>query len=98
MLKIVPGIENTCTVYRDCNPPAGVDFIEIDEDLPDDGSRIYYDAATGTVYIEPEPAPTPPTELQLLGQQITDEQLARIELGQANTDLELAMLGGIANV
>lgn len=47
---------------------------------------------------KPTPPPAPPTEPQLLGQQITDEQLERIALGQANTDLELAMLGGIANV
>ena len=33
-------------------------------------------------------------ETQSLGQQITDEQLERIEMGQAYTDLELAILGG----
>lgn len=33
-----------------------------------------------------------PTETQTLGQQITDEQLERIEMGQAYTDLELALL------
>lgn len=31
-------------------------------------------------------------ETQSLGQQITDEQLERIEMGQAYTDLELALL------
>lgn len=46
----------------------------------------------------PEPTPAPPTEAQLLGQQITDEQLARIEMGQAYTDLELAILGGTQHV
>ena len=34
----------------------------------------------------------PTTEAQALGQQITDEQLERIEMGQAYTDLELALL------
>lgn len=34
----------------------------------------------------------PSTETQTLGQQITDEQLERIEMGQAYTDLELALL------
>lgn len=34
----------------------------------------------------------PTTEAQTLGQQITDEQLERIEMGQAYTDLELAMI------
>lgn len=36
----------------------------------------------------------PPTETQLLGQQITDGELERIQMGQAYTDLELAILGG----
>lgn len=40
----------------------------------------------------------PPTEPQLLGQQITDEQLARIELGQRQTDIELSILGGTQHV
>lgn len=34
----------------------------------------------------------PMTETQTLGQQITDEQLERIQMGQAYTDLELALL------
>ena len=40
------------------------------------------------------PLQSEPTETQILGQQITDEQLERIEMGQAYTDLELAILGG----
>ena len=36
----------------------------------------------------------PQPETQSLGQQITAEQLERIEMGQAYTDLELAILGG----
>ena len=46
----------------------------------------------------PEPEPEPPTEAQLLGQQITEEQLERIEMGQAYTELELAILGGTQHV
>ena len=42
--------------------------------------------------------PQKTTELQSIGQQITDEQLDRIEMGQAITDLELTILGGIQNV
>lgn len=49
---------------------------------------------------EPEPSPDPvrPTETQLLGQQITDEQLERIAMGQQYTELELAILGGTSHV
>lgn len=50
----------------------------------------------GDTYPETDfPLPEPehePTETQTLGQQITDEQLERIEMGQAYTDLELALL------
>ena len=53
-----------------------------------------YDKATGTFYKNGDnpPSPPEPTETELLGQQITDEQLERIEMGQAYTDLELALL------
>lgn len=49
---------------------------------------------------DPEPTVTEPeyTEIQVLAQQITDEELARIELGQTVTDLELMILGGDSNV
>lgn len=58
----------------------------------------YFGAAIGTPYAPP-PAPPEYTELQALAQDLTDEQLARIELGQQMTDLELAMLeGGESNV
>ena len=46
----------------------------------------------------PAPEPPGPTEEQVLGQMITDEQLERIAQGQEYTDLELAVLGGTANV
>ena len=63
------------------------------------GCVTFYDGAEiGAAYNPPLlPAPLP-TEPQLLGQQITDEQLARIELGQRQTDIELSILGGTQHV
>ena len=58
----------------------------------------YDGAAIGDRYDPPLPPVPPPTEPQLLGQQITDEQLARIELGQRQTDIELSILGGTQHV
>lgn len=68
-----------------------------------------YDPESGTFFAppaeepdpqppEPAPAPDTPTEAQRLGQQITDEQLARIAMGQQYTELELAILGGTSHV
>lgn len=58
-----------------------------------------YDAETGTFYEDgTNPPPKQYTETQLLAQQITDEELARIELGQRITELELMILGGTVNV
>lgn len=58
----------------------------------------YDGAAIGDIYAPP-PAPLEYTDLQTLAQALTDEELARIELGQQMTDLELAILeGGGSNV
>ena len=64
------------------------------------GAVPCYDGAViGAPYDPPAPEPSPPTELQELGQQITDEQLERIAMGQEFTDLELAILqGGTSHV
>lgn len=57
-----------------------------------DGARIGDDYA-------PPPPPETWTETQALGQQVTGEQLERIAMGQAYTDLELAILqGGTSHV
>ncbi|MCB6366662.1 hypothetical protein LI291_10805 [Intestinibacillus massiliensis] len=73
-------------------PRAGYVEIEVD------GERRYRDVRTGEVLrLGEQPKPVT-TEPQLLGQQITDEQLARIELGQRQTDIELSILGGTQHV
>lgn len=74
-------------------------IIEVEPEYAADFDAHYLgDAPIGIGDTYPEtdyPLPEPehePTETQTLGQQITDEQLERIEMGQAYTDLELALL------
>lgn len=60
------------------------------------GALLYYDgAAIGGPY---SPPPGPPTEPQLLGQQITALHLAQIEQGQFATELQLQIMEGSDNV
>lgn len=59
------------------------------------GALPYYDgAAIGSPY---SPPPGPPTESQLLGQQITALHLAQIEQGQFATELQLQIMEGKAS-
>lgn len=91
MVKVVVGVENTCTIYRDTEPPEGVAYMEIAE-VPVAGGRILYDPNKKNLYAEPEPTPLPPSDLELTQQDITDLQLADIERGQEITDLQIAMM------
>lgn len=59
------------------------------------GALPYYDGASiGSPY---SPPPGPPTESQLLGQQITDLHLSQIEQGQFATELQLQIMEGKAS-
>lgn len=51
-----------------------------------------YDDKTGVFY--PRDGYPPYSQKQILEQKFTDEELARIELGQQITELELMILGG----
>lgn len=62
------------------------------------GQGWVYDPESETFSVPPVPVSDTPTEAQRLGQQITDEQLARIAMGQQYTELELAILGGTSHV
>lgn len=56
---------------------------------------------TGITPREIPQIPAPPhqyTDLELVQQEVTDLELATIEQGQAQTDLELMILGGADNV
>ena len=79
-----------------------INIIEVEPELAPDFNAHYLGGSPlgiGDQYPETELTPdAQPTELQSIGQQITDEQLDRIEMGQAFTDLELTILGGIQNV
>mgnify|MGYP001857352096 CR=1 FL=1 len=71
-------------------------IIEVEPEYAADFDAHYLgDAPIGIGDRYPDEDLQPPPvydETQSLGQQITDEQLERIEMGQAYTDLELALL------
>lgn len=71
-------------------------IIEVEPEYAADFDAHYLGGAPigiGDAYPEHDyPLPPEYDDTQILGQQITNEQLERIEMGQAYTDLEIALL------
>lgn len=73
-------------------------------DFDESAERAVWDGSAWRVERLPEPlppsppGPRQPTDLELAQQEITDKDLEIIANAQALTDLELMMIGGIANV